>query len=87
MDVKPTLTEDYRNTFKGVDNLDTALGHIKWPYRVHNLPTLMGLAYVRLTLASCFAYFVEATWDENVQNRDLSIRKFVVDLADELYQR
>jgi hypothetical protein len=36
--IKPTIIEDYYNTFNAVDTLDTNVGNIPWPFMVIRTP-------------------------------------------------
>jgi hypothetical protein len=81
----PAIIADYKDTYKAVDDLDTYLGHIKYPFKVKSFHLLMLLGFVRLGLVSAYSHFLELTWDKNEQQHSqLNIKQFVAALYDEL---
>jgi hypothetical protein len=48
--IKPTIIEDYYNTFNAVDSLDTNVGNIPWLVTRYSTRVLIGL--VQMTLVS-----------------------------------
>jgi hypothetical protein len=85
--IKPTIIEDYYNTFNAVDTLDTNVGNIPWPFMVIRYSTRVLIGLVQMTLVSSFSYYLDTC---TTLHRDYvvpDITQFVKLVADELEQQ
>jgi hypothetical protein len=83
--IKPTIIEDYYNTFNAVDSLDTNVGNIPWLVTRYSTRVLIGL--VQMTLVSSFSYYVDACITLHRDYVAPDITRFVKWVADELEQQ
>jgi hypothetical protein len=80
----PPITDLYRQTFNGVDNFDTYLGHIKWPATREKMELRLLIGYLQMLVINTYSFWIDLNWEKDEGLRNLSITKFIGDLAKEL---
>ena len=83
-DIKPTITEYYRNSFKNVDNFNQLLGYLEYPYRIRTPELAWFIHSIKMMAIQTYVLWQDYKHKEPLQDESLSLKEWVKEMRDEM---